>query len=214
MITKHDAMECTAMVLSHPTMTDIVAGNNMEDLRMAEERAAIADTALGADILRANLQQDDNRRSQFARQFDNPFNQVEQAIYDAAPPPYSEAEIEADAEHDLYKCPILCDIPEPEDIVKWQGHYYSIQALRELCSKGPTDREYIDGTQVAIPIFRNPMTNAQITQQEFFGGELPLSQRRQAWVQKLIDDYAQHSSRRRAYHHYKTLLPDYKITRS
>ena len=65
-ITKHDAMECTAMALSHPTMTDIVARNNMEDLRVAEERAVIADTALGADILRANLQQDDNRRSQFA----------------------------------------------------------------------------------------------------------------------------------------------------
>jgi hypothetical protein len=160
----------------------------MEDLQLAEEAAVLADAEVGANILHANLQQDDSHQNLFSQQMEKPFDETEQAIYDAGPPPYTAADLEADQEHDRYKCPMSVDVPEPKKNVKWQGQYYDIDSLCQLHARqGPTDHKYIQGqnpdgteTEIAIPIFCNPMTNSEITQAEFFGGHRHLSERH--WI--------------------------------
>ena len=159
----------------------------------------IADQARGEDVLRERHRTDQSLRQTFQQNFHRQLTPQERHILDS-PPTYTQAEIDADAIVLKFKCPILQTIPELDDIVKFHGHYYSFEALKDLRSRPPPPTR--DGSP---PVYRNPVTNLSMTEAQFKSGELPLSTTQKSRLSTMISDYEARSFRRAEWEAYNAL---------
>ena len=143
---------------------------------------------------RLQLDQQDNlarAQTNITRDPRETFSEQEQALIDGPRPQYSSDDLEADSLYNDLMCPLLSDVPEEHDMVIWCNHIFSQDQLTTYRQRG-------------FP-YRNPMTNAVLTETEFRTGDRSPNQHELENFRSIIDGYNSRQARRDGYNLYNSL---------
>ena len=154
----------------------------------------------GEDAMRRQLNQNNEAQIQIHRQFNlnganDPVNSLsaeDREIFNGPRPEYSDADMAADAEYEQYICPISHTVPEVEDIVRWNGGYYSVTELNSY-------REHAESTI-------HPVTRQRLSHTQFYNSDTYLSLEEEDTVTRLVTEYQSRTPRREARQHYDRIV--------